>query len=81
MELLNQRNANDYYANHCRWTHRPYASWQNNVSDNEVAAIDSSGRPMDPFRNHMKVIVRDVVRLVRERYLMARGQLRNPNWP
>ena len=28
-ELLNLANANQYYANHCRWARRRYGKWQN----------------------------------------------------
>ena len=44
VELLNERNANEYYSNQCRWTRRPYASWQNNQTEREVSALDASGK-------------------------------------
>ncbi|KAL1507498.1 hypothetical protein AB1Y20_008334 [Prymnesium parvum] len=64
VELLNARCANEYYANQCRWTHRPYVSWQNNRTEREVAATDASGNPLDPFRNHLRADVPAVVQLV-----------------
>mmetsp|Transcript_57375 Transcript_57375/g.113906 ORF Transcript_57375/g.113906 Transcript_57375/m.113906 type:complete len:83 (-) Transcript_57375:97-345(-) len=67
VELLNIANANQYYANHARWTRRPYASWQNNDSTAEVAAIDPlTGQQLEPFRNHMRIDVTAVVNLARQ---------------
>ena len=64
VELLNRMGTNEYYANHCRWTHRPYVVWQNNESSREEAALDGQGRAMDPFRNHLHADIPEVVRRV-----------------
>ena len=65
VELLNLANANEYYANHCRWGRRPYASWQNNDTAAEVPALDpGTNAPLAPFRNHMYVDTHAVGRLV-----------------
>jgi hypothetical protein len=65
VELLNVANANAYYANHCEWTRRPYAAWQNNDSAAEEPALDANGTPFAPFRNHVRVDVEAVVAIVR----------------
>ena len=75
VELLNVANANEYYANHARWTGRPYASWQNANLGAEEPAIDPlTKQPLAPFRNHMRVNVSAVVAVVGD-------VLRNPRVP
>jgi hypothetical protein len=79
VEVLNLANANQYYANHARWTRRPYASWQNNDSAAEMAAIDPlTAQPLDPFRNHVRVDVRSVVDIARREVLHARSSRSTP---
>ena len=64
VELLNLANANQYYANHCRWARRRYGKWQNTDVAREERALDPLTRePVDPFRNHMRVMVDEVVRV------------------
>jgi capsular polysaccharide biosynthesis protein len=64
VELLNLANANQYYANHCRWARRRYGKWQNTDAAREERALDPLTRePVDPFRNHMRVMVDEVVRV------------------
>jgi len=60
IELLNLANANQYYANQCRWTLRPYVAWQNNNSLREERAADVNGQELDQFRNHYAVDVSEV---------------------
>ena len=73
IELLNLANANQYYANHCRWARRRYGKWQNTDAAREERALDPLTRePVDPFRNHMRVKVDEVVQV-------AVGVLNEPN--
>ena len=73
LELLNGANANEYYANHCRWMRRPYAAWQNTDPAREERALDPLTREaVDPFRSHMRVAVREVVEVATR--LVARAQ-------
>ena len=72
LEILNARNANAYYANHCLWSRRPYATWQNNDTSLEEPALDPvDGRKLDPFRNHVRVDVAGVVAVARELLLAS----------
>ena len=54
VELLNMRNANEYYANHCRWMQRPYVAWQNQRAEREVSALDLEGVPMRELRQRVR---------------------------
>ena len=65
VELLNLQNANAYYLNHCLWSRRPYAAWQNNVSAREEPFRLPSGESAAPFRNHMRVDVDGAVAVAR----------------
>ena len=66
VELLNRANANEYYSNHCRWSRRPYAAWQNNDTSAEEPAIDPLTKaPLPPFRSHVRVDVAAVASVVR----------------
>jgi hypothetical protein len=66
IELLNMANRNEYYANHCRWSGRPYAAWQNNDSAAEMTAgVDPlTSEPFASFRNHVRVNASAVAGLV-----------------
>ena len=45
VELLNLANANQYYANHCRWARRRYGKWQNTDAAREERA---AALPLSP---------------------------------
>ena len=65
VELLNLANANEYYANHCRWSGRPYGRWQNRDPLREEIALDSATKvPLAPFRSHVWVNVSEVASVV-----------------
>ena len=66
VEILNMANANKYYANHCLWTGRPYAAWQNAHPAAEEPAVDPFTRvALDPFRAHVRVNLSEVLAVVR----------------
>ena len=66
VELLNLANANQYYANHCRWTRRPYGQWQNSQPEREEVALDPlTKQPLAPFRSHVAVNVSEAASVVR----------------
>ena len=71
LEILNAANANQYYANHCRWLRRPYGAWQNTRPDAEQPAVDpDTGTTGSSFRNHVRVdehaVAQLAVRLLRD---------------